>query len=125
MTSPRYEALTQAAEICEKWSLSPQNMNRVANWKGDWSNKVAGVCRYELPKAIIALRDAPEAGQDDIATNTPQDDMASIIQGELQAKIDALMLEYCPDEMTPEQIENWKRHQKAATLGTAALHARR
>jgi hypothetical protein len=32
----------------------------------------------------------------------------------LQAKIDALMLEYCPNEMTPEQIENWKRHQTRA-----------
>ena len=30
----------------------------------------------------------------------------------LQAKIDMLMLEYCPDEMTPEQIENWDNHQK-------------
>ncbi len=30
----------------------------------------------------------------------------------LQAKIDALMLEYCPNEMTKEQIENWKRHQQ-------------
>jgi predicted RNase H-like nuclease (RuvC/YqgF family) len=33
---------------------------------------------------------------------------------EAQAKIDSLMLEYCPDEMTPEQIENWKRHQTGA-----------
>lgn len=32
-----------------------------------------------------------------------------------QAKIDALMLEYCPDEMTPEQVENWKQHQVLAT----------
>jgi len=31
-----------------------------------------------------------------------------------QARIDELMLEYCPDEMTPEQIENWKRHQVPA-----------
>jgi len=29
-----------------------------------------------------------------------------------QAKIDALMLEYCPDEMTPEQLENWGKHQR-------------
>lgn len=28
-----------------------------------------------------------------------------------QAKIDALMLEYCPDEMTPEQLEEWGRNQ--------------
>ncbi len=33
-----------------------------------------------------------------------------------QAQIDALMLEYCPDEMTTEQIDNWEKHQKPATL---------
>lgn len=33
----------------------------------------------------------------------------------LQAKIDRLMLEYCPEEMTPEQIAEWKKHQMAAT----------
>jgi len=34
---------------------------------------------------------------------------------EVQAKIDSLMMEFCPDEMTPEQIENWGRNQRAAT----------
>lgn len=29
-----------------------------------------------------------------------------------QARIDALMLEYCPDEMTPEQVAEWARHQR-------------
>ena len=28
-----------------------------------------------------------------------------------QARIDELMLEYCPDEMMPEQIEEWAKHQ--------------
>jgi len=28
-----------------------------------------------------------------------------------QAKIDSLMLEYCPNEMTKDQIENWEKHQ--------------
>lgn len=28
-----------------------------------------------------------------------------------QATIDMLMLEYCPDEMTEEQVEEWKKHQ--------------
>jgi hypothetical protein len=32
----------------------------------------------------------------------------------LEAKIDALMLEYCPSEMTAEQVENWGNHQRAA-----------
>jgi hypothetical protein len=31
--------------------------------------------------------------------------------GRRQAKIDALMLEYCPGEMTPEQTAAWARHQ--------------
>ena len=32
--------------------------------------------------------------------------------GHLQARIDALMLEYCPNEMTPEQINNWSACQQ-------------
>ena len=31
---------------------------------------------------------------------------------EARAKIDALMLEYCPDEMTPGQVDEWARHQR-------------
>lgn len=31
----------------------------------------------------------------------------------LQAKVDELMLEYCPDEMTEEQLRNWESHQRA------------
>jgi len=38
----------------------------------------------------------------------------------LQAKVDALMLEYCPEEMTPEQVEEWGQHQRPAD---AALEA--
>jgi hypothetical protein len=30
-----------------------------------------------------------------------------------EAKIDALMLEYCPGEMSAEQRENWAKHQRA------------
>lgn len=32
----------------------------------------------------------------------------------LQARIDALMLEYCPDEMTAEQLAEWAKNQKPA-----------
>lgn len=31
--------------------------------------------------------------------------------GALQAKIDSLMLEYCPGEMTPKQLATWQSHQ--------------
>lgn len=33
----------------------------------------------------------------------------------LQAKIDALMLEYCPGEMTQEQKDRWAAAQRAAS----------
>lgn len=32
--------------------------------------------------------------------------------GAKQAQIDRLMLEYCPDEMTDEQMEEWRKHQR-------------
>ena len=32
----------------------------------------------------------------------------------LKAQVDALMLEFCPDEMTPEQVERWGENQKPA-----------
>lgn len=35
----------------------------------------------------------------------------------LQAKIDALMLEYCPDDMTPEQLARWGAAQNLAEEG--------
>jgi hypothetical protein len=35
---------------------------------------------------------------------------------ELEAERDRLMLEFCPAEMTPQQIESWKSHQTAANV---------
>lgn len=35
--------------------------------------------------------------------------------GRLQARIDELMLEYCPDEMTDEQRAEWARHQRSVS----------
>ena len=34
----------------------------------------------------------------------------------LQAKIDSLMLEYCPNEMTKDQIDNWEKHQVKSSV---------
>lgn len=31
-----------------------------------------------------------------------------------QAEVDALMLEYCPSEMSQEQLDNWAAHQRPA-----------
>jgi hypothetical protein len=34
----------------------------------------------------------------------------------MEVKIDNLMLEYCPEDMTKEQIKNWQRHQEISKL---------
>lgn len=39
----------------------------------------------------------------------------------LQAKIDALMLEYCPDEMTKEQLDEWGSRQEPASIDFSNL----
>jgi hypothetical protein len=39
----------------------------------------------------------------------------------LQARIDALMLEYCPDEMTPLQRARWAASQRRAGLETKVV----
>lgn len=40
-----------------------------------------------------------------------------------QAQIDALMLEYCPDEMGKDQFDEWARNQKPAPPEIAAIIA--
>lgn len=35
---------------------------------------------------------------------------------EKQAQIDRLMLEFCPEEMTPEQIDEWGKNQKVSDV---------
>lgn len=35
----------------------------------------------------------------------------------LQAQIDSLMLEYCPEEMTKEQLAEWEKSQKVFNEG--------
>jgi hypothetical protein len=41
-----------------------------------------------------------------------------------QARIDALMFEHCPDEMTPEQVAEWGRHQRVVHDPAVAAGAR-
>ncbi len=40
---------------------------------------------------------------------------------EKQAKIDSLMLEYCPNEMTKAQKDNWAKHQKPVDIPIESL----
>lgn len=50
---------------------------------------------------------------DDMLNNMK--DMTKLIHRQ-QARIDLLMMEYCPDEMTPAQLANWAAHQETVSL---------
>ena len=43
------------------------------------------------------------------------------IRAPLQAKIDRLMLEYCPEEMTQDQLDTWAENQKPIDDNLAAI----
>lgn len=51
-----------------------------------------------------------------LATASKQEDHFRKLTDSKQAVIDRLMLEYCPSEMTEEQLENWAKHQRRSTL---------
>jgi hypothetical protein len=41
----------------------------------------------------------------------------------VEARVDALMLEFCPDEMTEEQKANWAAHQRVVDRADPVIHA--
>jgi len=65
--------------------------------------------RFSLRAALAAAPPAPDEDGERAA---------------LQATIDRLMLEFCPDEMTPEQVKRWSDNQvPASPQQTAAIDA--
>lgn len=88
------------------------------------NNESAGSERNEMSDVILheVLCMPPELWGDDTmdkyqryqrylqASRRIEDDGLEIER--LQARIDALMLEYCPDKMTPEQVAEWEHNQQ-------------
>ena len=48
---------------------------------------------------------------------TDENQTQKVLNNHLQFLLDSIMLEYCPNEMTEEQMENWKKAQR--TVDTA------
>ncbi len=44
---------------------------------------------------------------------TDENQTQKVLNNHLQFLLDSVMLEYCPDEMTEKQMENWKKAQRA------------
>ena len=73
-----------------------EHINQLRAWKRQADNAGLDINDEEYNVLIRLLNHALEA----------HDKIAS-----LQAKIDELMLEYCPNEMTDDQLHNWAKFQ--------------
>jgi regulator of replication initiation timing len=47
---------------------------------------------------------------------TDENHTQRVLNNHLQFLLDSVMLEFCPDEMTEEQLENWSKHQQKSNL---------
>tara|TARA_R110000868_G_scaffold351431_1_gene612697 strand:+ start:2132 stop:2401 length:270 start_codon:yes stop_codon:yes gene_type:complete len=65
----------------------------------------------ELMVEIVALRQQLKDCSAVVDRQQEQLDRSAEQLADKQAKIDALMFEYCPIEMSLEQIARWKKHQ--------------
>jgi len=96
--------------------------------------QIAELDRQEQKRAAISkidMKDTPSmlAGMKNVAQQYGDPEAYMKYAGEedaraKQAKIDALMLEYCPDEMSPSQVKDWGDNQQPVPADIdAAVHA--
>jgi len=68
---------------------------------------------YNFGPTVPALFAAHEARYEKLANHCKELERQLASK---QAEVDALMLEFCPEELTREQVEEWAKHQKPAAL---------
>lgn len=77
-----------------------------------------------LVQQVERLTDEVEDLEKEVTKVIAERDTLSAENAHKQARIDSLMLEYCPDEMTSEQVENWAAHQvRCSPEDEAAINA--
>lgn len=78
----------------------------LANRRGEFVEKL-----YAQEREIAGLKKMKAACEETLVISCKK--LVEVIRerNALQARVDELMLEYCPDEMTPEQRANWAAHQ--------------
>ena len=117
-------AILQELERCAKASDYLRFIRRHLPTHGTFAEDMINAC--ESAQTIIeAIRALPDPC--DLTEAREMVHRLADLEKQLaskQAKIDTLMEEYCPDEMTEEQMANWAAHQRPATPEeTAAIDA--
>jgi hypothetical protein len=88
-----------------------EHIAKVEQQSHEWKLKYLSV-KGQLA-LVIKERDEARAGQWPLVVNQLQSLMAAL--NAKQAKLDALMWEFCPGEMSEEQKRNYERCQRRAT----------
>ena len=120
------EQLEVAAEFCRQYQIE------IARLKVDlYSEKEKNRVQFENSKLNMEniknlLNEAYEDNSAkqrvieelkyEIDGMTDENQTQKVLNNHLQFLLDSVMLEFCPDEMTEEQMENWKKHQKKSNL---------
>lgn len=76
------------------------------------SKTTEGVEAARFPELIKDKPSIREPGMDDYEGFVTREDWIAALRAK-QARIDELMMEYCPDEMSEAQLDEWARHQVA------------
>lgn len=80
---------------------------------------MAGACHCDKIGTVESLRSECETLRAELLAQKEwtecYETQAKGVISSMQAKIDSLMLEYCPNEMTPEQLKEWGENQLPLT----------
>ena len=99
-------------DLCRKIDEVPEAVRTAVrnNGGGHWNHSL--FWQLMAPNAVVVGAALARSLESDLAA---ANDEITRLRAEVEAKqarIDALMLEHCPDEMTQEQTDNWKAHQR-------------
>lgn len=100
------EALAATPKVNEAADSAMLGTMRDTLWLIAHKKALAPTDVESIHAAIATIEHALSAAYADQKVNGPTEGEQA-----LQAKIDTLMLEYCPDEMPPEQMAEWERNQ--------------
>ena len=106
------ERLKEAVELLyDKWENGEDCHEVSGDEMGVFLGKAFQLSREEEDAILALLKGIPSPAPMQVLAQRAE--QAERRAERLQAQVDSLMLEYCPDEMTPEQLAEWEKHQRA------------
>jgi len=109
-----YEAWNTRADTSVKQQIEEALQNQISNGIDNVIDKTELLLNKLNEPSVHEQIEAMELAFNTSIASMRDECKAAV--GLLQAKIDMLMLEYCPDEMTEDQMEEYSKHQVKSEL---------